>query len=188
METFDSKDGSLAFVQRWNHRYREDGNILKVWAFKEEGLPGNLRQSSPEHHYVKTFNDSGTKIKYERYSSDWLEEVESYNSNGQKIESTLFSFGDQIAWRYRYTYDEKGRLVTTTFEHGSKTGRHECEYDEFDNKISLLGYSNEVLVNEERLSYEFDSANNWTKRVEYCDNVDCRSSTTEFQRQIIYFD
>ena len=187
IHSHDSKSGSLQFLHQSNYHYLEKKNGLETRVYTEEGTPGNLRRSSPEYTHVTIFNDMGNKVTYERYSNDWLEEVEVYNLDGQRIESTLFSKGSEIAWRHTYTYDDAKRLIESAFEQGSKIRNYSYEYDQFGNRTHMTDRENGLLLNEESSTYEYDSHHNWTTHIEFRNNVEKRSSTTEFERKITYF-
>lgn len=103
VNTYDGKDDSLQFVQKMNFTYKEQDKKLEESYFKEEGKPVAVRKSTPNKKQITIFNDAGNKVKVEKYLSDWLEEVETYNESGKRIEYKLFSEGDsslcQMLWK-----------------------------------------------------------------------------------------
>lgn len=187
INTYNGKDGSLQFVQKFSCVYEENGNKLEERYFKEEGNPPFVIRSSHDNKRVTTFDDAGNKIRVEKYLYDWLEEVETYNRNGQKIEYKLFSEGDTLASHYIYTYDANENLIALLIEYGSEIKNYFYEYDEWNNLIKSVEYKNDLPESEENITYEYDSQKNWTKRIEIKSNEQGFQSTTEFERTISYF-
>lgn len=192
LNTYDGKDGALRFVQKFNYIYKENGNQLEEYFFKEEGNPPFVSRSSHNHKKVTTFDDTGNKIKIEKYLYDWLEEVETYNERGQRTEYKRFSKGDTLASHYIYNYDENGNLIDSLFKSKSFNSKSEVEkylyeYDEWNNLTKSIEYRNDVFVREEVHTYEYDSQKNWTKHIEAKSNEKEVLSTTEFKRKINYF-
>ena len=197
VDTYDRQTGSLTFVQRWNNSYREEGNILEFTFYKEEGPPDDLRRSSPDYTHVTTFDDSGNKVRLEKYLSVKLErylfgdlyEIETFNPNGQLTESKLIENNGRVNRAHTYSYNDAGKLKTHIFEKGTENRIQYSEYDEFNNLISSKDFGNGVLLIEENHTYEYDEHGNWVTHIEYRNNVEVsRPSTTEFERKLSYFE
>jgi len=186
--TYDRQNGTLTFVQRWINSYAEKGNVLEFSFYKEEGPPDNIRRSSPDNTHVTIFDDSGNKIRLEKYQSGILYEAELFNADGSRTESRLVDPDGTRVWTYSYRYNDAGKLVTHTFEKGTEKRTQFSEYDEFHNLISFKDYGNGVLSNEEIHSYEYDEHGNWVTHTEHRDTIEGRSSTTEFERRVSYFE
>lgn len=187
VNTYDGKDYSLRFVLKFNYTYQENGNKLEERYFTEEGNPPFIERSSRDKKQVTTFDDVGNKVKVERYFHDWLEEVETYNENGQKTEYKLFSKGETLAWHYIDTYDENGNLIASYSKYHSDVTNYLYEYDEWNNLIKYIEYKNDLPESEENHTYEYDSQKNWTKHIKIESNKKGFQSTTEFERTISYF-
>ena len=186
-ETYDGKSGSLKYIRIWNYVYKVEGNKLEQRYFMEEGSPVAIRKSTPNEKQVTTFNDAGDKIKVERYFNDWVDEVRTYNENGQQIEWQLFSGENSLHAHYTDTYDENGNLIASHTKYGSDVKNYVYEYDEWNNLIKSTEYGDNLLESEENHTYEYDSEKNWTKHIEIKSNKEGFQSTTEFERKINYF-
>ncbi len=187
VNTYDGKSGSLEFTQIWKYTYKEEGNKLEEFCFKQEGKPVAVRKSTSDKKQVTTFNDVGNKIKFERYLNGWVEEVKTYNDNGQKIEYQLFSGKNSLHAHYTYTYDENGNLVASYTKYGSDIRSHLYEYDAWNNLVKSTRYKDGLLEDEENHTYEYDLQKNWTEHIEIKRNNEGFQSTTEFERTISYF-
>jgi hypothetical protein len=187
VETYDGKTGLLAFSQIWNYIYKEESNKLEQQYFKKEGSPVAIRKSTPNQKQIITFDDAGNKIKVERFLNDWVEQVEIFNENGQKIEYKLFSGKNSLHSHYTNAYDESGNLVASHIRYGSVVKNYVYEYDEWNNLIKSTEYRDNVLESEENHTYEYDSEKNWTKHIEIKSGKEGVQSTTEFERTISYF-
>ena len=186
-ETYDGKSGSLKYIRIWNYIYKEEGNKLEQRYFMEEGSPTAVRRSTPDKKQVTTFNDAGDKIKVERYFNDWVEEVRTYNENGQQIEWQIFSGENSLARHYVDTYDENGNLIASYTVDKSEVKNYLYEYDEWNNLIKSTEYKDGLIESEENHTYEYDSEKNWTKHIEIKSNKEGFQSTTEYERTINYF-
>lgn len=186
-ETYDSRDGSLSLIRVWHYTYKEEANKLDASFYVEEGNPSRLRRELREHRTVTTYDESGNKIRVERYFNDWIEQIENYDAKGQLIDRTLYGDRERVAWQQSHSYDESGNLVEMTFREGSNIKVSRSEHDEWNNLTKMSSYENGILGREELYSYEYDSQNNWTKCIESVTNNNGFRSTTEYIRKLSYF-
>jgi YD repeat-containing protein len=142
VQTYDGKDDSLRYVQRFTHTYIEHDGKLEEHFEKEEGHPPSLRKTSQGVKTVTTFDHEGNKIKRERYLKDRLEIVTTYNVRGQEIEQKWLSPSEIVSCRYTYAYDDEGNLITFVVEDGSRIKKHVNSYDEWNNLTAAVAYDN----------------------------------------------
>jgi len=130
------------------------------------------------------------KKKVWKYSMDGKNsEYISYSSNGEALDSALILFHDNREIKNVYQYndkheviyfretklDEKNRIIaelSKTYEYNWETDSNDStvhctvyKYDEFDNIESKKDFINGKLSSSLEYEYEYDSMNNWTKRI-----------------------
>lgn len=171
-------DGSIVRKQSIARSYLREGNtledsynppqptsgLLRVVPPRGSGTPEAVGSAPQQFKTVYTYNDSGQLIK--EVVDGW---ENTYDSRGRL---SVEVFGDT---RTTYSYDEQDHIteMLVTEPPGtllSLSGGHvRCvyKYDSHGNEKERIVYNRDGGVSMHRLyTYEYDSYNNWTKRVE----------------------
>jgi hypothetical protein len=112
---------------------------------------GNLIEQTSQDNYRTTkntykYDEKGNWINYECKSSDGIyafQETANYDENGNIIEMK--------------TYDGNGNI----------TNRSVYKYDKYGNEIEITSYDSNGQPQQQVFKYEYDSKDNWTKRIEF---------------------
>lgn len=163
-------EGRRKFQSKWS--YDSGGTLV------EEEIKGS--------HRLYRYDSDGNR--YEKRSSSWMagppntedfryqqekaadgswlfKWVSKHDSDGNRIEETVFSGVRESHARFVYTYDDKGRRVEVTYEaQGSPAKRFVYLYDDAGRIREKLEYSGRDPVARRRSQdFEFDSGGNWVK-------------------------
>jgi hypothetical protein len=91
--------------------------------------------------------------------------VSKHDSDGKRIEETIYSGTGEPHSRFNYRYDDKGRRAEITHEaQGSTTRRFTYAYDEAGQIRERLEFNgSDTVASRRQQDFEFDSSGNWVK-------------------------
>ncbi|MDA3887115.1 MAG: hypothetical protein PF638_16130 [Candidatus Delongbacteria bacterium] len=205
---YDSK-GNISKITEWNEfgditmteKFKSDGTITKTtkkYNYNKDGYKINCKNYDHngelwlESKYI--YNENLEIIKIVGYSEDVLvkEEIYEYDNDGNNIKYTL-SYGDNIAEQRTFEYKNGHIVKSHNIEYdddGNIDSEHssETEYDENGNEIMQKSNTTSGMSISSHDSYsyeEFDSYNNWIKKIKHPYNSEKVIGITE--REIQYY-
>ena len=148
----DSKPEKIVFINRDKKkevlhtevvfRYKNDSVFVKT-DINEKGKKG-------EKSFVMIYEKEWMKKYYGKRKDDLEEYLLDYDAHGNKLSETKYVNGELIATKkYRYTYDENGKLKSKVF----------------DDNTTTTFYPNGLIKTMEEYSYKYDGYDtfgNWT--------------------------
>ncbi len=109
----------------------------------------------------------------------------SYNEKGELIETMVHDKGSDKWKKDQYDYDESGNIIlhfSNSFKNVENTLTY--EYDSLGNKTlkTYVSDKHDVSIIKESI-YEYDTAKNWTKRIDFIDG----KATLIIEREFTYY-
>ena len=95
--------------------------------------------------------------------------VSTHDSDGKRIEETIYSGARMSHSRFTYRYDDKGRRAEVIQKHeGSTTKRFTYAYDEAGRIRERLEFNgSDAVARSRHQDFEFDSSGNWVKNATF---------------------
>ena len=172
-----------------------NGNELIIYKYDDNG---NKTEESGSHSYGHWWKFS---YKYDQ-AGNLIEQIETstfkpvtkgkwiykYDGNDHPTKRTIYSTDGELSNIEIYEYNAEGQLTERRDEfsrYGANTRtKHIYKYDEIGNEIENFRYSLKGEIQyKNAYRYEYDSKNNWIKRVEIVNDVTVFIS----KREITYF-
>ncbi|AFL96689.1 hypothetical protein ACQ1Q1_08150 [Ornithobacterium rhinotracheale] len=174
-------------------RYNSEGNIDRksTLAYDEkENCIERVRynaEGSIDEKMTLAYDDKGNKIECVFYNSDdsiYSKSTYAYDEKGNCIEEVWYNSEDSIDVKSTYFYDEKGNVRTVVWydSEGSMTRKNIYDYE--GNQIQVDYYNSEGKFYRETYTYEYDTHDNWIKKITY--KNDKAESIAE--REITYYE
>jgi hypothetical protein len=196
IESF-APNGSIVQKQSIVHSYRREGNTLEDSYTPPQPKSGiYLRRISPKNDEstqgapngpqqfktVYTYSDSGQLVKEVAGGTE-----KDYDSKGRL---SVEVFGNT---RTTYSYDDQGHIAETlvveppgAYSLSGGNGRCVYKYDSYGNENERVVYKRDGSVSMNYFyTYEYDSHNNWTKRVEDEKVFNFREDIKSFTLEIV---
>jgi hypothetical protein len=166
---------------RWIYKYDENRFLTEIKEYKPDGK----LSTSTILRYDEN-NNVFEKIWYSRLLNRTSRYEYKYDKEGNEIECTSYRQNGDLFGKDVYTYDKKRNKITEIhYSDGDYIEyNHTYKYDKFNN-ITEKQYKtmNGLTDNIMTYKYEFDSHNNWVKKL-YYENGDIFSIT---KRTIEYY-
>jgi len=139
------------------YEYDEKGNLIAEYAL------GSLGQGVYGQTYE--YDKKGNLIETNQYLYGRLDEKCTYKNDkkGNLIEMNCYDTDDILVWKVIYKYDKKGNLIEEKY--------YNTIYDDEGNISSWW----------ERYTFQYDEQQNWTKKIEFIDEVPKTITEREYQ-------
>jgi hypothetical protein len=169
-------DGQLE--QKIKTQWNRSGYFTSVQSFDGKGfVKGRIEflydqggRNLTEHHY------SGSELI-------WVVNVLFDKQGNRLVEQNVNGNNGNTISKHKFSYDEHGNVLTEeNWMHGSYSGKTIYEYDQLGNPIKETNYNEKsLLISEITIKYEYDSQNNWIKRIKYRNSVPYTYSERDIQ-------
>jgi len=158
----DSNDGDFGeYLSKKIYIYNEKGDeIEQNWYYE-----GNLSSKQ-----INKYNDKGMISESSIYKSDGTfvkKETYKYDNLGNRIEMKWYFQNGNLFLTYTYKYDTSGNKI----EWYSDGEKQTYKYDEEGNNVEIFHTHSGKEPFATTFEYEFDSLNNWIKRIEYKNRI-----------------
>lgn len=178
-ETFSVPGNSYLNITEYT--YDSQGNILTQHAYTTD--PG----SKYDNLQVNTYDASGKMLSSLSYSSGELntESLWTYDEAGRLLHKTIsicYGAEKEVREELRYTYDDKGNVLTTYENYGGddrRAMRSECTYDEAGNLLTEQFYMGEQYLGLREYTYDSNGIRLTAKHT----TPDGNHTLTEFDSQ-----
>ena len=140
---------------------------------------------------VKSINTTSftTTEKFgEVTKDDWEENYKrKFDDKGNLIEEASYDEDGELSWKNKSKYDDKGNQIEWAYydKDGELSGKYKYKYDDKGNPIESASYDEDgELDYKTTYELEYDSKDNWIKKITYEDDKPTEIS----EREIEYYD
>ncbi len=140
----------ISLGAEWNKNFRSDLVIERDAA----GCVSTVKYFTPDRELAKVVCYKGSDISQINYYRNKVLYASEEYKEGHVYLKTIYRQNREIAYRYEYEYDKKGRIISISKKVGSRDILAVYKYDDFGRIIRRKLYLNSEKVLEQQFGYD----------------------------------